>query len=39
MCNEVIWFIQAKYVAGKGKATRRKWFLKLSDQTFTVFTF
>jgi len=26
MCNAVICFIEANYVADKGQATRRKWF-------------
>ena len=26
MCNAVICFIEAKCVAGRGQATRRKWF-------------
>jgi len=26
MCNAIIWFIEVKCVAGKGQATRWKWF-------------
>jgi len=26
MCQAIIWFIEVKCVAGKGQATRRKWF-------------
>jgi len=37
MCNALIYFIEAKCVADKGQATRRKWFevVRLNIAVFT----